>query len=174
MPSNQSSHTLAVSDAAQAVCVTVHSLRRWCEWHAAHLSLGANPTPGEARRLTGVDIEVLRHVKALRDEGLQTIAINDKLSGLTFAEIDTPANANIAIVDAPDKPDRAPGTIVGQDYMMSIERRFEALQASVNEVRQAPVTSQRDGVLMFGVGFIAALLFVVVIIGLAVLYGGFK
>jgi hypothetical protein len=117
---------------------------------------------------------VLRHVKALRDEGLQTIAINDKLSGLTFAEIDTPANANIAIVDAPDKPDRAPGTIVGQDYMMSIERRFEALQASVNEVRQAPVTSQRDGVLMFGVGFIAALLFVVVIIGLAVLYGGFK
>ena len=89
MPSNTPSHTLAISEAAEAIDVSIHSLRRWCEWHSTHLSPGANPPAGQARRLTGVDIEVLRHVKALRSEGLQTVAINEQLAGLTFAEIDT-------------------------------------------------------------------------------------
>jgi hypothetical protein len=79
--------------------------------------------------LTGVDIEVLRHVKALRSEGLQTIAINDKLSGLTFAEIDAPIE-DIAIVhpDAPDVPESTLAPMMDGYITLAIQGRIEALE----------------------------------------------
>ncbi len=165
------SHTLAVSEAAEAVGVTIHSLRRWCEWHAGYLSPGANPLPGQARRLTGVDIEVLRHVKVLRDEGLQTIAINAKLSGLTFAEIDERTDdTDITVVDAPDAPDKAPASIVADSAIATMQSDIAALKASA----QYQAQGQRDYVQGIGVGFVVALLFMIVLLGLAVLYGGVR
>lgn len=122
MPSNTPSHTLAISEAAETVGVTIHSLRRWCEWHKAHLSPGANPDAGQPRRVTCVDVEVLRHVKALRSEGLQTVAINEQLAGLTFAEIDTEDRSasdseEIAPTAAQEKLQQTPGPIMAPDTL---------------------------------------------------------
>jgi len=100
MPSNQPAHTVLVSEAASAVGVNSHTIRRWAEWHSAHLSPGANPPAGQAKRFAGRDIEVLRHVKALRNEGLQTDAINEKLSGLTFAEIEVIDTLRLGSIDS--------------------------------------------------------------------------
>lgn len=177
MPSNKNSHTFAVSEAAAAVGASVHSLRRWCEWHAPHLSSGANPTSGQARRLDRRDIEVLRYVKAQRDEGLQTLAINKQLKGLTFAVIDKPSTGEQQIDEpaALEGLGDAPSDIVVSSAINAIEtlnRRVEALET----IRQtpAPVVAQRDATVAFGLGFVAALLFVLLIVGLAVLYGGFR
>ena len=172
MPSNIPSHTLAISEAAETVGVTIHSLRRWCEWHKAHLSPGANPPTGQPRRLTGVDIEVLRHVKALRSEGLQTVAINEQLAGLTFAEIDTgdhsPVDSEeIAPTAAQEKLQQTPGAIVAPEYLMAIERRFEALEAARQEDRR----DRFDQLTMLGIGVCFGLLFCAILIGLAWLYG---
>lgn len=164
--------------------VTSITLRRWCDYHKAYLSTGTQPRNGQARRFTGKDLEVLRHVQSLRDQGMTTAIINGQLSTITFAEIDDqpdnsaddqglpdtlPDNA-ITIVDAPEQPDATPANIVGQDYLMSIERRFEAMQASIDEVKQAPVaTHSRMADIVLGV--LLALGFMVVILLLAVLYG---
>ena len=167
MPSKLPSHTLAVSEAAEAVGVTIHSLRRWCEWHATHLTPGANPTPGHARRLSGVDIEVLRHVKSLRDEGLQTIAINEHLATLTFAEIDNLDQTNTALESSPalpDAPHATPAPIVAQDYYLSVERRLVALERSW----------QPSTITALGIGFLAACMLFLLLIGLAVAYGGVR
>jgi DNA-binding transcriptional MerR regulator len=166
----QTSQSFAPHEAAILTGVSVHSIRRWCEYHAAYLSPRANPESGVQRRLTPRDVEVMKHVKSLRDDSLSVNLINEQLAGLTFAEIDSDPSTDshaIAYQDAPDAPESSPASIVALDAMRS---DIDVLKAFVADSRQ----SQRDGVLMFGVGFIAALLFVVVIIGLAVLYGGFR
>lgn len=161
------SEHIAPHDTAHRLGITPATLRRWCEYHAAHLSPGVQPLPGQARRFTGHDIEVLLYCKQLRAQGLTVASINEQLPGLTFAEIDAiQEDTAIASVDASDARDGALAPIVGQDYLMSIERRFEALQASMDEVKRVPVASPRDGITMFGFGFIAALLFVLLLLAL--------
>ncbi len=158
------------SDAATVCNVTVNTVRNWCKDYGAFLSPGASGEGGN-RSFSGHDLEVFKYIAQLRSENMQKPAILQRLSETTFAEIDTPLNdTNLAIVDAPDTPDTTPASIVVLDAISTLQRRFEALESSVNEVKQ----SQRDGVLMFGVGFIAALLFVGLLVELAVLYGGFR
>jgi DNA-binding transcriptional MerR regulator len=162
-------HTFAPHDVAGMFNVSVMTVRRWADYHKQHLSDVANPPPGKARAFTWADVEKFRQIKAWRDAGLSVEAINNRLSG-TITEAVT---ANVtdgsftALQTAPSAPESMPASIVALD---ALQRRLEAVETSVADSRN----SQRDGVLMFGVGFIAALLFVVVIIGLAVLYGGFK
>lgn len=72
--------------------ITPVTLRRWCAAHAEFLSPGANPPErGEARRFTGRDIEVLKHVKSLRAQGKTEGKINEQLRTLTFPEIEEDA-----------------------------------------------------------------------------------
>ena len=71
--------------------ITPVTLRRWCAAHAEFLSSGANPPErGEARRFTGRDIEVLKHIKSLRAQGKTEAKINEQLRTLTFPEIEEP------------------------------------------------------------------------------------
>lgn len=133
--------------------ITSITLRRWCDYHKTYLSTGTQPRHGQARRFTGKDLEVLRHVQSLRDQGMTTAIINEHLSTLTFAEIDTPTNdTNLAIVDAPDTPDSTPAPIFAPEYLITMQRDIEALKAATTESKR----NQRDGVIMFGVGFLAA------------------
>lgn len=172
MPSNQLSHTLSISEAAEAVGVTIHSIRRWAEWHSAYLSPGANPETGQPKRFAGRDIEVLKHVKALRSEGLQTIAINEKLAGLTFAEIeviDTPGLGSIepeAIQTAPEALQAVPAQNLTVDYLQAIERRFLALETA----REDDKREQRGFVQGLALGFIAAALFFLILVVLISIY----
>lgn len=135
---------LTPAEAAEAVAVGVQSIRRWCEWHAGHLSVGASPGPGIPRRLTQRDVEVLKVVKELRYQGLQTDAINDRLKSMAFPEIADSADSDSAVTVAdsveatPGAQARQGGAIVPKvepEFITSIERRFAALERSAQEQR---------------------------------------
>ncbi len=161
----QSDHN-APHDTAAALGIQPATLRRWCAYHKDHLSTGANPLAGQARRFNGRDLEVLRTVRALRDQGLTVAAINDQLATMTFAVIDTSQVDPDEAESAPHLPivagqaGPAAAGIVPHEYLASIERRFEALeQAKVNDRRLV-----RDGVFMFMAGGVAVLFIVLIII----------
>jgi DNA-binding transcriptional MerR regulator len=152
-------HKFAPHDVAGMFNVSVMTVRRWADYHKAHLSDLANPLAGKARAFTWADVKKLRQIKAWRDSGLSVEAINNRLSG-TVTESITPtvmADSFNAIQTAPDS---TPASIVVLDAITTLQRDVAALKAS----SQTPVTSQRDGVIMFGVGFIAALVFVVLLL----------
>ena len=164
--------TIPLAITAEQVGIKAVTLRRWCEYHAAYLSPGANPPTGQARRFNGRDIEVLKTVRELREEGFSVARINEKLSGLTFAEIDTsaadsadseelaPTTFGRAQVEAaPDGLQQAPQSIVVA--LQHIERRMDAYERR-----------RFDTVTAIGLGFTAGLLFCAILIGLAWLYGG--
>ena len=68
--------------------ITPITLRRWCAYHKAHLSPGANPGEGVTRHFIGRDLEVFKHVRSLRDQGLNTEQINEQLAEFMFPEIE--------------------------------------------------------------------------------------
>jgi DNA-binding transcriptional MerR regulator len=136
--------------------ITPVTLRRWCEYHAEHLSEGANPLAGKARRFTGKDIEVLKHVRSLRDRGLTTNDINEQLTGLTFAEIDAQSidvepQTNLAVQEGQGD---APAVLVA---LSSIQAQINVLQ----KTREDDRNRQREPIYYIAVGFIGALVFVI-------------
>lgn len=111
--------------AAQVLGVNSHTVRRWCADHAQYLSPGASPAKGTARRLTPGDIEVLREVQRLRGEGLQTLAINERLAGLVFGDQTAiePAQA------AQGGPGGAIVPAVVVEHLARIEERLQRVEA---------------------------------------------
>lgn len=125
MASSESLSPLTPHEAAAAVGVGVQSIRRWCEWHAAHLSPGANPGAGMPRRLVARDVEVLKEVKDLRYQGLQTEAINEHLAGLTFPEIEPGDQADaLTVPPASQEGQGAPQlpAVVHNDLQTKLDR----------------------------------------------------
>lgn len=146
--------------------ITPVTLRRWCEYHAQHLSAGANPPAGKARRFTGRDLEVLKHVRSLRAQGLTVADINEHLAGLTFAVVDaseqtTGESKEIASLSSPEGLQQSPGVIVA----------LEAMQRQIDAIQQAN-RGRFDTVTVLGIGICIGLLFAVGMIVLAWLYGG--
>jgi DNA-binding transcriptional MerR regulator len=139
------------AEVAALVGVPVHSIRRWCEYHKEHLSEFASPDPGQARRLTRRDIEVLRAVKQLRDEGLTVPVINEQLRDIVFGEIDSAdSNSNTALT-AQEGPQQALGAIVAVEALQSILAPVlasqQAQQAQIDDLmRQRP--TWRDVIIM--------------------------
>jgi hypothetical protein len=113
---------------------------------------------------------VLRHVKALRDEGLQTIAINEQLATLTFAEIDTSEQAASAVAlapTAPDAPTATPAPLLVLDDLQTLIR-------AIQQGNQTTQPTQRDFVVGLALGFLVACALFLLLLLLAVLYGGFR
>ena len=160
--------TLPLAITADQIGIKAVTLRRWCEYHASYLSPGANPPTGQARRFNSRDIEVLKTVKDLREEGFSSARINEKLSGLTFAEIDiseiAPADSEdtaIAPTTAQESPQQAQAfMVVAQD----LQRQIDAIQKANRR--------RLDSVTLLGLGICIGLLFAAILIGLAWLYGG--
>jgi len=149
--------------------ITPVTLRRWCEYHAEHLSTGTNPPTGKARRFTGRDLEILKHVRSLRALGLTVADINEELQSLTFAVVDNDEQSAASVAIAPttvqEGLQQAPGVIVALEAM---QRRIDAIQqASQHANRQ-----RFDTITVLGVGICIGLLFAAILIGLAWLYGG--
>ena len=150
--------------------ITPVTLRRWCEYHAEHLSAGANPPAGKARRFTGRDLEVFKHVRSLRAQGLTVADINEQLAGLTFAVVDTNEQSaadseELASVGSQEGLQQTPGVIVA----------LEAMQRQIDTIQQAAqhANGRRfDTVTVLGIGICIGLLFAVGMIVLAWLYGG--
>ena len=163
MPIQQPDQTFTPNEAAQLVGTAAHNVRRWTEYHSAHLSPLATPPPGQARRYNGRDVEVLKHVKALRIQGLTVPVINEQLSGLTFAEIDTDEQS------AGDSEELAPVTSQeGLQQAPALLMVVQDLQRQIDGIQQ----SRRDNVTWFGLGFLVAGFLFLGMVLLSWLYGG--
>lgn len=142
--------------------VDASSIRRWCGWHAAHLSPTANPSLGVQRQLSAQDVETLREVKRLRVAGLTTPAINAQLSGRTFAVVETPASAPAA----QDGPGTELVPIPAQIDVQALTALLQGQQTQLDDLR----ASQRSGAVLFvlgvGLGVIlcAALILIIIVL----------
>jgi DNA-binding transcriptional MerR regulator len=157
---------------ANMLGITPVTLRRWCAAHAAYLSPLANPPErGTARRFTGKDIEVLKHVQSLRAHGTTEAKINEQLRTLTFAEIDN-SEQDTDIVEAPQDAQDAQNALDAQHStpaltvaLFDLERRIDAKIEAIQRSREPSF------VVGLGLGAIGMGILFLLLIGLAVLYG---
>jgi hypothetical protein len=151
MAVNPSVQTFTPHEAAQMIGTGAHNVRRWCEWHADHLSEGANPGQDKPRRLTARDVEVLKTVNDLRKQGLQTLTINEQLSTMTFAIVDTES------LQHPIMPSQAAQEGQGgPPTALQVVEAINAIESRVEARVKALEGRQRDNVLMFLYGFLAS------------------
>lgn len=158
-------------ETASILGITPATLRRWAEYHKAYLSPDTQPSSGQPRRFTNRDIEILKHCKHLRDQGLTVASINDQLADLTFPEIDANQEIDQAHDDQPDDQVTAV-TAPPQAPLATLDAY--AIEAILTRVAAVERAREPALIIGFGLGFIGALLLVLLIIGLAVLYGGFR
>lgn len=140
------------------------TLRRWCATYGAHLSPGANPAPGVARKFTGRDLQVFNYVRSMRDQGIGAAQINDQLAGLTFAEIDHSEPDD----DQPD--DQQIESVTAVTGAASLPADLSVYNAL--DQRLALLERRRfDSITLIGLGFGLGLLFMVAMLLLASIYG---
>ena len=139
--------------------ITPVTLRRWCAAHAEFLSSGANPPErGEARRFTGRDIEVLKHVKSLRAQGKTEAKINEQLRTLTFPEIEQGDQGGALTV--PPASQEGPGAAqLPVRVLDDHETRLDRLERSLVEVQGEARPRWWWFVAGIGVGLGAAVVF---------------
>ncbi len=145
------------ADAAKACNVTVNTIRGWIRDFSEHFTPGARGESGN-RLLSDKDMNTLKYIASLRLEGLQRDAIGVRLQEVTIGETETLADvpaSSIAPPALPEAPHASPSSIVAPEYLLSVERRFEALEASVRDGKQG----QRDYVQGIVIGAIGMLLF---------------
>ena len=163
MANNDRQTTITPSAAAQRLGVEVYTVRRWCDWHAAHLSASASPGAGALRRLTQSDIEVLSMVRDLRAQGLHTETINEQLEGVTFAIVDNDEQS------AGDSEELAP--LASQEAPQSTQAIIMVVESLRSEVKAIQEARRFDAVGLVGLGIVIGLVFATMFIALASLYG---
>ncbi len=125
-----SQHLFAPHDIAGMLGVSVMTVRRWADYHKAHLSEHANPPHGKVRAFTWADVEKFRQIKTLRDSGLNVTAINNMLSSAT-AESITPTvirDSATALRPPPDVPHNTLAPAMDGYIVLAIQKRIEALE----------------------------------------------
>jgi DNA-binding transcriptional MerR regulator len=168
--------TLSLSEAAEIVGVKPVTFRRWADQHGYFLSAGAHPPVGQARRFDSRDLEVLKTVKAYRDQGISTAIINDRLAGLTFASVIDNEIAEDTTGPGADSTELA--SVGSQESLQSTQALIVALEAmqrqidAIQQARQEDRSNRIDTVTAIGLGLCMGLLFAAILIGLAWLYGG--
>lgn len=162
------------SDAARACNVSVNTVRGWIRDFGEHFTPGARGESGN-RLLSDKDMNTLKYIASLRSEGLQRDAIAQRLQEVEIGEAETIEplqEASIAL--APPAPQEtqhaAPPAIVGSEYLLRLEARLAAVEAS----GQAAQQSQRHAVFYVALGALGMGILFLLLIGLAVLYGGFR
>jgi len=168
-PVQQPIQTFSPHETALLVGVAVHNIRRWGEYHAAYLSASANPPSGQLKRFTGRDVEVLKHVKALRDQGLTVPVINEQLKGLTFAEVDSNIDSAVTVDEIIDHPAAQVGPVAVQPPML-VGYDLETLTEALERSRAKDSAIVRSGLTMFALGFCAACVMFLILVYLAALY----
>jgi len=139
--------------------VNVGTIRRWTTAHSAHLSHSATPASGGRRKLTPRDLEVLRAVAAMRDEGLATDAINERLAGMAFA---VPIST-----EQPHETTETPQALALRDlpiqtYMEPLTARIAAIERS----HEASQRAQRHWLYGFALGMITMGVLILIFLGL--------
>ena len=160
--------TRPTKEAAQALGVSVSTLRNWSDQYAAYLSETARPGHVPERRFIDKDLTVLTYIKQLRIEGMQAEQIRIRLSETTFNDIEIITQQATTDISKPDSvvvPQNAPETA---QLVIRLLDSMNAMQRQIDGIQQA----RRDNIIMFGFGFIAAGIFFLIIIVAAWLYGG--
>lgn len=155
------------NEMAEQLDITPHTLRRWCAYHGAYLSPGANPPTGQARRFTGRDLEVLKQAKLLREGGLTVAAINKQLGTLTFTEIDTEEDIEETTEAQPDNSLAVKNDVALMLTVQAIQahdRRLDAMETSLKEVQQTEHKLLRDFIFAFMAGAVIMLILVLILI----------
>ena len=123
------------------------------------------PTNGQARRFTDRDVDILKHIKTLRDQGGTVAIINEQLGELTFPEIDEPADV---------APEAVPALNLGQGgaqlpavVYLDLVRRLEAVEGLEQRLRKNHISL----LTAFGVGVLVAGVFFGLLLGLVFLAG---
>lgn len=165
----QTGQTFSPHETALLVGTGVHNIRRWGEYHSAFLSAGANPPAGQLKRYTGRDLEVLKHVKALRDQGLPVPVINEQLRGLTFAEVDTKIDSAVSVNEFTEQQNAQEGQGAAQLPMVA-HYDLETLITALERFHTKDSSLVRSGVTMFGLGFCAACLLFFILVYLVSIY----
>ena len=151
---------LQPSQVAARLGVDPATIRRWCEWHASHLSEGASPVPGGQRRLTEKDVQVLQEVQRLRLAGLKTQDINEQLAGTTFAEVTDTEGAAIA----PDAPGTDLAPVPVSFDVQALQGIIAPLQEQISELK----AKQNDRVSVFiaglAIGLVVASVFFLIVV----------
>ena len=157
-------HRFAPHDVAGMFDVSVMTVRRWAEYHKAHLSESANPSPGKPRSFTWADVEQFRQIKTWRDEGLSVDAINTRLTNNVTEPITSTVtdNSAIALPTSPEGLQQAPAMLV---VLNDLEKRIDAKIEVLHQARRF------DAVGFIGIGIIIGIAFCTMLIALASLYG---
>jgi DNA-binding transcriptional MerR regulator len=160
--------------------VSVGTMRNWSDQYADYLSETARPGHLPERRFTEHDITILTYVKQLRGEGMQAEQIRTRLDETEFIEGEiiqqqAPTEANkhqqptaaLTAQTSPDVTTAPPAVIVALD---DLQRRFEALERSIESIKQ----ERRHVIYQMALGFLTACGLFLILLLLAVLYGGFR
>ncbi len=165
--------TYTTKQTANILQVAPNTLRNWSDQYADYLSESARPGAQPERRFTDKDLTVLTYIKQLRSEGMKEDGIKSRLSETSFNDVEIlqPATTTLqsepatALPTVQEEHHNAPALLM---VMNDLEKRIDAKIAALERSREPSFT------VGIGIGFIAALLFVLVIVGIAVLYGGFR
>lgn len=120
--------TYQPADVGKMLGVDASTIRRWSAAHRAHLSPTANPPPGGKRALTFRDVEVLRTIQTLKNQGLSIANIDAKLANLTFASL-AEGESSEGQQTAQNGPGEVIERIVGNDAIVLPTTIIEALTA---------------------------------------------
>jgi DNA-binding transcriptional MerR regulator len=163
--------TLATKQAAIKLQVSPNTLRNWSDQYSTYLGESARPGYQPERQFTDKDLTVLTYIKQLRAEGMKEDSIKLRLAETKFTAIEilqTDINrlqqdtTFTAIQNAPDAPGASPASIVVLDAIATMQSDIAALKAS----SQTHAPKQGEWFSGFGFGFVAALLFVLLLLAL--------
>lgn len=148
------------NDVANMTGASIQTVRRWTDLFADLLSESANPAPGNPRLYSWADVEVIKQIKALRDQNVPVEAIAERLSSPTSSP--ATVTQELAPQSAQESPQQAPGII---QALSSQQAQIDALQRTMQDARRF------DAVGLVGLGIVIGLVFATMFIALASLYG---
>lgn len=150
--------TINPSRAAKQIGVPPSTLRLWARQYAEFLSAGANPSPGEERRFTAADVETLKAVVQLRNNGMLPADIANRLRNNPSAGLQDSPGEGAAALQVHAQGDTSHDAIQAflartetADKLTDIDRRLERLEGRNNTL------------LLMLAAFVAGVAFVVVV-----------
>lgn len=163
---------LTPADVANLIGASVASVRRWSSAHAEHLSAGANPPAGMPRTYTRKDVEVLRAVSDLRNQGFSSEAINVRLGDLTVATVEDADEEPAEIPPGPIESSQAgqegrSAELMPPSMVQMLSSLLDAQQRATDQRIDALERGQRDRVMMLLYGVLIGVVGAVVLFWLA-------
>lgn len=149
--------------AAKQVGIPVSTLRLWTRQYGEFLSAGANPTPGDERRYTAADIEIMRNVNQLRHNGMLPADITQRLRNNAVMPSTPATNAPDDVADVPHVQTAiAPAA----DALQAFLARSDSIRDNLVDMdrRVAALEHRNTTVLIAVAAFAAGVLLVLVVV----------